>query len=108
MIEDLDAVDHVGEIARVEGIDAIFIGRGDLTALIGGDAQTDPRTTAVVEKITAQARDADIPIIILASNKDDAVKMRSLGASTFLIGSDHAFFRNGAVVGMKELGLPLA
>lgn len=108
MIEDLEAVDHVGEIARVEGIDAIFIGRGDLTAVIGGDAQTDPRTTAVVEKITAQARDANIPIIILASNKDDALKMRSLGASTFIVGSDDGFFKTGALAGKKELSLPLA
>jgi 2-keto-3-deoxy-L-rhamnonate aldolase RhmA len=108
MIEDLEAVDHVGAIARVEGIDAIFIGRGDLTAVIGGEQQTDPKTTAVVEKITAQARDANIPIIILASNKDDALKMRSLGASTFIVGSDHGFFKSGATAGMKEIGLPLA
>jgi 2-keto-3-deoxy-L-rhamnonate aldolase RhmA len=62
----------------------------------------------VVEKITAQARDANIPIIILASNKDDAMKMKSLGASTFIVGSDHAFFKSGAAAGKKELSLPLA
>lgn len=108
MIEDLDVVDHVGEIARVEGIDAIFIGRGDLTAVIGGELQTDPKTTAVVEKITAQARDAEIPIIIFASNREDAINMRSLGASTFVVGTDHSFFASGALASMKELNLPLA
>jgi 2-keto-3-deoxy-L-rhamnonate aldolase RhmA len=61
-----------------------------------------------VEKITAQARDANIPIIILASNKDDALKMRALGACTFIVGSDHGFFKSGAAAGMKEIGLPLA
>ena len=107
MIEDLDAVDSVGEIARVEGIDAIFIGRGDLTAVIGGDSQTDPRTTAVVQKIAAQARDADKPIIIFASDREDAIQMRSLGASTFIVGTDQLFFASGAATGMKMLNLPL-
>ena len=35
MIEDLHAIDHVGEIAAVDGIDALFIGAGDLTAALG-------------------------------------------------------------------------
>jgi 2-keto-3-deoxy-L-rhamnonate aldolase RhmA len=34
--------------------------------------------------------------------------MRSLGASTFIVGSDHGFFKSGATAGMKEIGLPLA
>jgi 2-keto-3-deoxy-L-rhamnonate aldolase RhmA len=108
MIEDLDAIDHVGEIARVEGIDALFIGRGDLSAALGSESPTSPEVTKVVERIAAQARDANIPLLVLASNKADALNMRKLGACSFLMGSDHGFILSAARAAAKELALPLA
>ena len=34
MIENKEAVENINEIVRVEGVDAIFIGPGDLSALL--------------------------------------------------------------------------
>ena len=35
MIEDAEAVDNIGAIVAVKGLDAIFIGRADLTLSLG-------------------------------------------------------------------------
>jgi 2-keto-3-deoxy-L-rhamnonate aldolase RhmA len=41
-IEDVEAVDDAEAIAGVEGIDAIFIGRIDLTVSLGCESPDDP------------------------------------------------------------------
>ncbi len=104
----LAAIVRVGEIARVEGIDALFIGRGDLSAALGSPSPTSPETTRVVERIAEQARDVGCPLLVLASNKADALNMRKLGASSFMLGSDHGFIMAAASAAVKELALPLA
>lgn len=48
MIEDLAALDHLDAIAAVPGIDAFFIGRGDLTAAMGLEDPTDRQIFAAV------------------------------------------------------------
>lgn len=43
MIEDLEAVAVIDDILSVPGLDAVIIGRGDLTAALGYKAMNDPR-----------------------------------------------------------------
>ena len=93
MIEDLAALDEIDAIAAVEGIDAFFIGRGDLTAAIGAPSMTSPETHKLVEPIMAAARRADMPVMMLSPDRADAIAMAKLGASAFLISSDHGFLR---------------
>src|SRR5690606_705769 len=47
MIEDIEAVERSGDIARVDGIDALFIGRGDLTASFGDDPQAQAEVVRI-------------------------------------------------------------
>src|SRR5690606_38660821 len=58
MIEDVAALDAIDAIVSVEGLDAIFIGRGDLTAALGSPGVTSAETFRVVEPIMAAARRA--------------------------------------------------
>lgn len=107
MIEDVRALDEIDAIAAVEGIDAFFIGRGDLSAAIDAPSMTSPETHKLVEPIMAAARKANMPIIMLSPDRADAVAMAKLGASAFLIASDHGFLRIAAKQAMKDFAGPL-
>lgn len=107
MIEDLAALDHLDAILGVDGLDAIFIGRGDLTAALQAPSMTSEETMRVVEPIMAAARVADMPVIMLSPDRDDATRMARMGASAFLIQSDQGFLRQAAGAALRELAPPL-
>lgn len=56
MIEDRSALDQLDAILAVEGLDAVFVGRGDLTVALGAASLAAPETQAAAEKILAAAR----------------------------------------------------
>ncbi len=107
MIEDIEALEHIDEIVRVDGLDAIFIGRGDLTAALDAPSMISDETMAVVEPIMAAARAADLPVIMLCPNRRDAMRMVERGASAFLVASDHGFMRQAALAALTEFKPPL-
>jgi staphyloferrin B biosynthesis citrate synthase len=96
MIEDLAALDHLNEIASVPGIDAFFIGRGDLTVAMGLESPTDSKVNEVVARICTAANAANVPIMVLPSNKTDAVAMKTLGATAFVLLNDQSLLRRAA------------
>lgn len=107
MIEDVDALDHIDEIVRVEGLDAIFIGRGDLTAAIGAPSMSSKETMKIVDPIMQAARKVGLPIIMLCADREDAENMARRGASCFLTQSDHGFMRTAAIAALKEFSPPM-
>lgn len=95
-IEDVEAVEAVGEIAAVPGLDALFVGRIDLTIALG---ETDPDSAAVieaVERVLDAGRARGIPVGMFVPRDTDVAHWRAKGAGLFLQGSDHAFMRAGA------------
>ncbi|CDZ70676.1 2-keto-3-deoxy-L-rhamnonate aldolase [Neorhizobium galegae bv. orientalis] len=102
MIEDFEAVDRTADIARVDGIDALFIGRGDLTAAYRGDPQAGIKVAETSRQIAAAAREADIPLMMLPTSKADFNFAAELGASAMLVSSDHGFIRSAAAAALKE------
>ncbi len=107
MIEDVAALDEIEGIVAVKGLDAIFIGRGDLTAAIKAPSMTSPQTHELVAPIMQAARDAGMPIIMLCPNRQDAEAMTKLGASAFMISSDHGFMRSAASAALAEFAAPI-
>ena len=104
-IEDLDALPNVAEIASVEGLDAIFIGRIDLTVSLG---ETDPKAPAVMEAVANICRTVsalNICIGMFTPDLNEISAWRELGASLFLLGSDHGFLKSGAANLRRESGL---
>ena len=95
-IEDPEAVDEVEAIARVPGLDALFVGRVDLTVAYEADTQDDPRVVAAVERVCAAGVAAGKPVGMFLARVDDAAYWRGRGASLFLLGSDHGFLLTGA------------
>lgn len=102
-IEDPQALDHVEAIAAVDGIDSLFIGRGDLTAAFGDETPNPPAVKAAVEKIAAAARKANKPVSVYVGGRSDAEWLRDQGATTFICNSDQGFLRQAAMKGLAEM-----
>ncbi|MFN3817587.1 HpcH/HpaI aldolase family protein [Blastomonas sp.] len=95
-IEDAEALDHIDAIAAVEGIDALFIGRADLTLSLDADTPDDAVVVAAVEKICAAARAAGRTVGMFLARPSDIPHWRGQGASLFLLRSDQEFLLDGA------------
>ena len=96
-IEDVEALDHVEAIAAVPGVDAVFIGRIDLTVALG---ETDPKSgkvVAAVTRIIEACRAAGCTSGLFTPDLSEVPMWRAQGASLFLLGADHAFIRAGAI-----------
>src|SRR5262249_5969981 len=55
MIEDPEALDEIDAIVAVDGLDGVFIGRGDLTVAFGVADASAPEVRSACERITAAA-----------------------------------------------------
>ena len=95
-IEDAEALDEIDAIAAVEGIDALFVGRIDLTVSLGCESPDDPKVIAAVERIVAACVASNRPVGMFVSRTSDVAIWREKGATLFLLGSDHGFVREGA------------
>ena len=102
-IEDCEAVEAIDEIARVEGIDALFIGRADLAISYGAATPDDPVVVAAVERICAAGRAAGRTVGMFLSRTSDIGEWRGKGASLFVLRSDHEFLLAGAAALAREI-----
>ena len=102
MIEDQEAVAHAEAIARVDGIDALFIGRGDLTASFRGDPEAATKVSEISTRVAAVAQNVGLPLMMLPGSRDDYEFVKGLGASAMLISSDHGFIRQAAGKAFKD------
>jgi 2-keto-3-deoxy-L-rhamnonate aldolase RhmA len=103
-IEDVEAVEEAGAIAAVPGLDALFVGRIDLTIALG---ETDPDAAAVmnaVEQVLSAGIAAGVPVGMFVPRDGDVASWREKGARLFLQGSDHAFIRAGAAAARTAAG----
>lgn len=104
-IEDVEALDHVEAIAAVERLDAIFIGRADLTVSLGCTSSDDPRVVDAVERIVSICVERRMPVGLFLARPADVPAWRTRGASLFLLGSDHGLMRSGAAALRQTTGL---
>jgi len=95
-IEDPESIEDIEAIAAVDGIDALFVGRVDLTVAYGATSQDDPRVVAAVERVCAAGRAQGRPVGMFLARTSDIALWREKGASLFLLGSDHGFMLAGA------------
>ncbi|MEL7296413.1 MAG: aldolase/citrate lyase family protein [Pseudomonadota bacterium] len=93
-IEDLAALDQVDAIAA-SGADALFIGRADLAVAMDCAINDDALLTAVT-KICTTARTAGVTVGMFTPNHGEIPGWKDMGASLFLLGSDHSFLLSGA------------
>jgi staphyloferrin B biosynthesis citrate synthase len=101
-IEDVVALPHVDAIAAVEGIDSLFIGRGDLTAAFG-DRASDRSVRDASDTIATAARQAGKALSVFTGSASEAAYLSGLGASLFILSSDQGFLRQGALASLAAL-----
>lgn len=107
-IEDPIALDEIDEIAAVNGVDSLFIGRGDLTAAFGDESKDPPAVIKAVERICAAARKAKKSISVYVGNAAEAEWLNSLGANVFVLSSDQGFLRQAAAAGLNDVRAKVA
>ena len=104
-IEDVEAVERVREIAAVPGLDALFVGRIDLTIALGETDPDAPAVLAAVEQVLAAGKATGMPVGMFVPRDADVPSWAAKGASLFLQGSDHAFMTAGAKASRAAAGL---
>ena len=107
MIEDPHAIGRIDEIAGIDGIDAFFIGRGDLTVAYGAGKPAAEEVGAAVEAIIQAAAKADRRIFVMSGGPEDAVELSGKGATGFIMASDQGFLRQGATAALKSFAAAL-
>lgn len=102
MIEDREALVDIDAIARVEGVDAFFLGRADLAVAMGMDTLDAPAVRDAVEKICQAARDASVRLCAMVATAAESAWLAELGVSAFIVASDQAFMRRAAAAALDE------
>jgi len=102
-IEDVEAVDDIEAIATVDGVDALFIGRADLTISYGANTPDDPVIVAAVERICAAGQAAGRTVGMFLGRTADVPEWRARGASLFVLQSDQEFILRGAAMLAEQI-----
>ena len=102
-IESRAGLDAIEEIAAVEGVDALFIGPGDLAGALGhlGDSN-HPDVKAAISDALIRIQKAGKPVGIFATSMENARQNAAAGARLISIGTDIGLLSNGAVRLRKE------
>ncbi len=92
-IEDREGVDNHVAIAAVEGVDALFVGRADLSLSYGCEDAGSPEIDAVAARILGAGGAATG---LYCAPGEDFARWAAHGASFAVTGSDHSFLIGGA------------
>lgn len=103
MIEDPPALDVIDDILAVEGLDAVFIGRGDLTVSFGAPTRDAPVVRQAVDAILEAAGRAGKPVCMMVDGAEEARDFASRGASAFIVSSDQGFLRKAAAHALGDM-----
>lgn len=97
MIEDQAAIENVDTILRLDGLDGIFVGQGDLTVSMGAESPRSPEVRDAVSTVLAAARNVGKPVCIMAADAEGAAFFEALGASAFVVSNDQGLMRQAAL-----------
>lgn len=96
MIEDPEALDVIDEIAATEGLDGVFIGRGDLTVSLGAPNNRAPVVKNAVDRILAAMKKVNKPAMVMVNGVDEAREFHADGVKSFIVSSDQGLMRRAA------------
>ncbi|MEE3753068.1 HpcH/HpaI aldolase/citrate lyase family protein [Mycobacterium intracellulare] len=96
-VESLSGLAHLGDIADVDGVDAVFIGPADLAASMGKLGQPEHSdVVSTIETALATIVKHGKSAGVNAFNKTIAQRYLAAGASFVLVGADVALLARGA------------
>jgi 4-hydroxy-2-oxoheptanedioate aldolase len=107
-IETAEALNHLDEIAALEGVDVLFIGPADLSMELGIFGQFDhPTFIDALKKINQAAQNAGKATGILFFNANDYDKYHDMGIRFIACGADATFVADSARNMAKKLNQSL-
>jgi len=96
-VETVAGLQHLGEIADVDGVDAVFIGPADLAASMGKLGQPEhPDVVTTIEAALGTILEHGKSAGVNAFNEAVARRYLRAGASFVLVGADVALLARGA------------
>jgi 2-keto-3-deoxy-L-rhamnonate aldolase RhmA len=107
MIEDPVALDNIAQIVAVEGLDGVFIGRGDLTVAFGAANRNDEVVVRAINRIFEAARVADKAVWVMVDSGTEAQTFLASGATAVIVSSDQALLRKAAAAAAHEARLSI-
>jgi len=104
MIEDRQALDVIDEIVNVDGVDAIFLGRGDLGLSLSNAIAPVPTLDQAVNMIVEACRRVGKPVAALVQSmkSDEAKWLIDLGVTGMVVASDLGFLRQAAGLALHD------
>lgn len=103
MIEDAEALEDLDGILSTPGLDAAFIGRGDLTVALDAPGPESPEVIDACARIMAAAKRHGKAVAIMSGGTEDTRRYREMGASAFIVSSDQGFLRQGAAKALADV-----
>ncbi|MFC6786268.1 HpcH/HpaI aldolase/citrate lyase family protein [Halobaculum halobium] len=99
-IETEAAVANAGDIAAVDGLDALLVGPADLSADLGvfGEYDSEPFLTAVEEVLAA----SEVPVGTLATSPAEIDHWASVGYDYQIVGVDAGYVAAGATAALER------
>ena len=104
-VESRSAVDHIDEIATIDGVDVLFVGPTDLSHSLGvPGAFDDPTYLDALKRVVAATDAAGKATGILLRDTATLPRHLDLGFRFIGLGSDGAFIRDGARAALAGAG----
>lgn len=104
MIEPLRGAEELDAILKVPGLDAIYIGPGDLSATMGCVGNwKKPEVQRVIDEMMSKMVAAGMPFGGLAEGPEDFVHFVERGATLVTLGSDLGFMMQGGFDALKRV-----
>lgn len=100
--EDAGALAQVDEIIDVPGVNAAFVGYGDLS-LSSGKPPSHPDNEALVSKCLAACRARQLPCGTAVGDAAAAARSKAMGFSFVMIGNDAGMFGRAAAETLRPL-----
>lgn len=95
-LESGESVESAGDIAAVEGVDALFVGPADLSASLGVFAEwTNEAFLEAVDRVLEAGEEAGVPVGTLGTKPEEIRALGSLGFDYIVAGVDFVHLVEG-------------
>lgn len=103
-VETAATVDRLSEIAAVDGVDVLFIGRNDMASSIGKlTAPGDPEVRELIARAERRIKDGGTRLGGIVAPDDDASAMFGRGYDFVIAGSDLTLMRDAALARVRAI-----
>ncbi|HKE82143.1 MAG TPA: aldolase/citrate lyase family protein [Vicinamibacterales bacterium] len=102
--EHRDAVEHIRDIVRVDGVDGVLIGPYDLSASLGRPGAVDhPEVKGAIERVREACAEAGLPIGIFGVTAEAVQSYIDQHFTMIVVGVDTMFMANAAAAALKAV-----